>query len=402
MRALVLEYQEDENVYNIKDEYMFGESLLVAPVLTEKTTEREVYFPEGRWIDYDYGYEYEGGKTYTVYAPQNRIPVFAKAGAIIPMITERRSSCETPWSPIILDIYPEGESSFTMYQDDGETTAFETEGKYTETAFTCRKKKDEIQLEIQRSNSYFIPETYEFKIHIYRLPDQVEYSGRILDRVYDITSFHNSEQAFYWELLTRTLFIKIKRSSGLSEQVTVKLQEKELAKIIPSKDMSIEDKQRPYYLPAAIVPCRIPMENYDIGGEGISYHVNHKDNQVQLYRNDDVSIQLCGDAGGGYAVFGLEQGEWLEYTINITKNLTSRNLYNFDLRVSCTTPDTIVHLEIDCDNKTRGIAIPCTGGEQDWVTVSSRDIIMNDGDHILKFYVEKGKINVNYIEIEIA
>ncbi|MDQ3232636.1 MAG: DUF4968 domain-containing protein, partial [Pseudobdellovibrionaceae bacterium] len=84
MRPLIFDYQEDPAVINLKDQYLFGENLLVAPVLTEQTNQRQVYFPKGLWIDQDYGHEYEGGKSYCVAAPRSRIPVFVRSGAIIP------------------------------------------------------------------------------------------------------------------------------------------------------------------------------------------------------------------------------------------------------------------------------------------------------------------------------
>lgn len=85
MQALVFDYPNDKNVLDIKDEFLFEKEILASPVITEKASERTVYFPEGEWYDWDYGYRYEGGKSYTVYAPQNRIPLFVKGGSIIPM-----------------------------------------------------------------------------------------------------------------------------------------------------------------------------------------------------------------------------------------------------------------------------------------------------------------------------
>lgn len=72
MRALVFEYPYDKNVFDIRDEYLFESELLVAPVIEEKAAEREVYFPKGKWYDWDHGNCCEGGRSYTVYAPQNR------------------------------------------------------------------------------------------------------------------------------------------------------------------------------------------------------------------------------------------------------------------------------------------------------------------------------------------
>lgn len=123
MRALPYVFQQDEKTYSIKDEFLFGDSLLIAPVLEEFATAREVYFPEGIWYDLDYRYQYDGPCTATVYAPLDRLPIFVRAGAIIPTIPEMLRSDEKPWDPMIVHMYPRGQSSFTTYLDDGRTTA---------------------------------------------------------------------------------------------------------------------------------------------------------------------------------------------------------------------------------------------------------------------------------------
>jgi len=87
MRALVLNYQDDEHARLAKDEYLFGPDLLIAPVVTE-ATQRSVYLPAGEWVDYWTGAHVSGGRTTLVDVPVDRIPVYARAGAVIPKIPE--------------------------------------------------------------------------------------------------------------------------------------------------------------------------------------------------------------------------------------------------------------------------------------------------------------------------
>jgi alpha-D-xyloside xylohydrolase len=87
MRALVLNYQDDEHARLAKDEYLFGPDLLVAPVVTEGT-QRSVYLPGGEWVDYWTGAHVSGGRYLLVDVPVDRIPVYARAGAVIPKIPE--------------------------------------------------------------------------------------------------------------------------------------------------------------------------------------------------------------------------------------------------------------------------------------------------------------------------
>ncbi len=87
MRALVLQYQNDDRARTTKDEYMFGPDFLVAPVIDENTR-RVVYLPEGEWVDYWTGTRFSGGKTMLVDAPADVLPLYVRAGAVIPKIPE--------------------------------------------------------------------------------------------------------------------------------------------------------------------------------------------------------------------------------------------------------------------------------------------------------------------------
>ena len=87
MRALALKFQNDNRARTTKDEYMFGPDFLVAPVIDENT-QRVVYLPEGEWVDYWTGTHFSGGKTMLVEAPAEVLPLYVRAGAVIPKISE--------------------------------------------------------------------------------------------------------------------------------------------------------------------------------------------------------------------------------------------------------------------------------------------------------------------------
>ena len=87
MRALVLNYQDDEHARLAKDEYLFGPDLLVAPVI-EQNISRPVYLPAGQWLNLFTGEAINGGQTIIASAPLDTIPVYARAGAILPKIPE--------------------------------------------------------------------------------------------------------------------------------------------------------------------------------------------------------------------------------------------------------------------------------------------------------------------------
>ena len=139
-RPLVLNYQDDPNTYNLDDEFMIGNDLLVAPVLKPDVTSRLVYLPKGTWYDYWTDKKYEGGTMIAVAAPLETVPMFVRGGAIIPMGPEMNYVGEKPVDLIIFNIYPDdkGSASATLYEDDGVSPAYQQQG-FRRTSVTARR-----------------------------------------------------------------------------------------------------------------------------------------------------------------------------------------------------------------------------------------------------------------------
>jgi len=135
VRPLVYEYPVDKHVRNISDEYMLGSFVLVAPVIAPGKEAREVYLPDGDWYDYYTGEKYSGGRYILADAPLDKVPVFIKAGAIIPVADgEIRSTEDITEDKISTLTYP-GKGSFVHYQDDNETFAYRN-GAYNAVEYT--------------------------------------------------------------------------------------------------------------------------------------------------------------------------------------------------------------------------------------------------------------------------
>lgn len=135
VRSLVYEYPADKHVRNISDEYMLGSFVLVAPVIAPGKEVREVYLPDGDWYDYYTGEKYSGGRYILADAPLDKVPVFIKAGAIIPVADgEIRSTEDITEDKISILTYP-GKGSFVHYQDDNETFAYRN-GAYNAVEYT--------------------------------------------------------------------------------------------------------------------------------------------------------------------------------------------------------------------------------------------------------------------------
>jgi alpha-D-xyloside xylohydrolase len=118
LRALVLAYQADPTTHTIEDQYLFGRSILVAPILDERN-HRRVYLPHGWWIDYWTKQILEGGRWLEVDAPLDTLPLYVKAGAIIPYGPRMQYIDEHPPDPLTLEIYaPETEGAYMIEDED--------------------------------------------------------------------------------------------------------------------------------------------------------------------------------------------------------------------------------------------------------------------------------------------
>ena len=170
MRALWMDFADDSRTHDMKDEFLFGRSLLVAPIVEAQYTQEKIlkvnemtgwdrnegtgdspvagsvdftakksitkYLPAGaRWYDFWTGQQYDGGQEVTLTTTLQTIPLFVRAGSIIPLGTAITAVADRDWSSLELRVYPGANGSFTFYEDDGETYAYE-QGKYIEIPFT--------------------------------------------------------------------------------------------------------------------------------------------------------------------------------------------------------------------------------------------------------------------------
>ncbi len=125
MRALFMDFPNDAKVAEIGDEYMFGPAFLVAPVTAQGETSKKVYLPAGAdWYDYWTHRKYTGGQSVTVAAPMDQMPLFVRAGSIIP-VGSRIESASQKQSIARVEVWPGADASFTLYRDDGRTYAYE-------------------------------------------------------------------------------------------------------------------------------------------------------------------------------------------------------------------------------------------------------------------------------------
>ena len=125
MRPLVMDFRTDPRADNISDQFMYGPAFLVNPVTEPSATTRPVYLPKANWYDFWTGTSVEGGRMINVITPLDRLPLFVRAGSILPLGPDEEWSTEKPEDPIELRIYPGADGEFTIYEDENDNYNYE-------------------------------------------------------------------------------------------------------------------------------------------------------------------------------------------------------------------------------------------------------------------------------------
>jgi predicted Rdx family selenoprotein len=165
-------------------------------------------------------------------------------------------------------------------------------------------------------------------------------------------------------------------------------------------DFSSAASSSPFGGTARAIPGRIQAEDFDVGGEGIAYHDQDTTNNGGQYRpSEGVDITATVDSGGGYTVGWMLAGEWLQYTVNVQ----TAGTYTLAARVAANGTGGTFHIEVNGINKTGSLAIPNTGGWQQWQTVTKTGVSLSAGVQVLRLVLDTNGAsnfvgNVNYLE----
>ncbi|MDK0982053.1 glycoside hydrolase family 31 protein [Clostridium perfringens] len=152
-RPMIMEYEKDMNLLNIREQFMLGENMIVAPVLYEGERSKTVYLPKGSWFNYFTMEKLQGGKWYKLPCELDEILVFVKEGAIIPTYNKKFRNIKERPKNILLKVFGENAKGF-HYNDDGHSMEY-LEGKYTYMDIKVVDGKEELKL---INNGYSIEE----------------------------------------------------------------------------------------------------------------------------------------------------------------------------------------------------------------------------------------------------
>lgn len=153
---------------------------------------------------------------------------------------------------------------------------------------------------------------------------------------------------------------------------------------------------KPYSGTPLAIPGLIQTEEYDLGGEGVAYHDLSSGNQYSQFRTDDVDIEACTDAGGGYNVGNAQRGEWLNYTVNVAQS----GVYDLEVRVATNQNNQSCHFEIEGQNISGAIAVPNTGGWQSYRTVTVYGLQLTAGIQQLRLHFDSEYFNINHFTFQ--
>ena len=151
-RPMVMDFKNDPIAIAQSYQYMFGKSFLVAPITEPNVNEWNVYLPKStKWYDFWTGKSFNGGQTVKAAASQDKIPLFVKAGAIIPMGKFLQYTSEKPMDTLEIRIYPGADGQFTLYSDEGDNYNYE-KGKYTTIPFKWDEQKQALTVAKQQGS----------------------------------------------------------------------------------------------------------------------------------------------------------------------------------------------------------------------------------------------------------
>lgn len=164
MRALVMDFNADAAVRGIGDQFMFGPALLINPVTRYRARSRQVYLPkDADWYDLHTGEYFTGGRTLEADAPYGDIPIFVRAGSIVPAGPEIQYSDEKPADPVRLYVYSGRDGDFTLYEDENVNNHYE-KGRFAVIPFQYREDEKTLTIGVRQGEYDGMPVNRTFEI----------------------------------------------------------------------------------------------------------------------------------------------------------------------------------------------------------------------------------------------
>ena len=198
MAPMYYYFSNDTTAIKLEDEYMWGENILVAPVLEKGVKERKIYLPKGKWLSIFTTVVYDGGKWITLPVDLNYSPVFMKEGAFVPTVSRIKNVSEySTQGQFLLNYFPSTtKTNFTWYEDDGVSKNSLSSKQYTLIKCSGQEVGKKIAVEISSSNKLFTPKSLAISITLRQRPSSVLLNGRKLPLVDNPSELPKSTNEF--------------------------------------------------------------------------------------------------------------------------------------------------------------------------------------------------------------
>ena len=206
MRAMFIDFPQDENTYSLDEQYMFGRSILVAPIVNEGQTVKEVYLPDGEWVDFFHNALTAGGGTKSYYCTTDSIPVYVRNGSIIPMnlnadyeLGGTIGNDVDDYTNLTFRIYPSGSSSYTLYHADGTTMTVSAEESFAANTVTATVPSAAIPVTLQVFGTE---------------PQSVQVNGTSLAKRNTVGDLAAADSGYYYSAGEKLTYVKLPAGSG--------------------------------------------------------------------------------------------------------------------------------------------------------------------------------------------
>ena len=231
LRPLFFHYPQDSNTLGIDDQFLWGEHMLIAPVLEKGLQERGVYLPQGGWIEMYEGSLYEGGRSYRIDLSKERIPVFVKAGSIIPLAPPMQHTGQYSSDSLSLQVFVSDQQEDvlqTLYLDDGQTANPIAKGSYELFEISSQRSKEKLT-EVLLKQTHGTPRERSWTVKLRtgkEAPKSIKVGKRKLKAVLNPEEWKaDPEKRFWWIEESRMAYVSVKWQGEIRIKAKYRLSE---------------------------------------------------------------------------------------------------------------------------------------------------------------------------------
>jgi len=322
VRPMFFEFPGDKSASEKYDEWMFGSSILVRPVVESGLKSAGVYFPEGTWIDYVTGKTYIGPKSVGVITYTDRIPMYVKGGSVIPEQPAGLFTDDPASSGILyVNSYSGGAGSIILYEDDGKSYDYES-GIFRKTLIQnsndAQKQSAEVIISAPEGNYEVQERDYIVKFNFEQaIPDSVKVNGELIAQTDEEELLNESITGWGYSSESGTCYVRFKdEAAEYAVQIFRSATSVEYSEVTVSKFSLAQNYPNPfnpstrifYSIPSGLGQIRVTLKVYNMLGQEVAVLVDRD----LMPGNYNVSFDSAGNLASGIYLYRLQAGGLVE------------------------------------------------------------------------------------------